>query len=1197
MNLDAVGPIADPTDSLLGWASQTEISLATALTNAPLAQVLCSATADHMERTDCLFGSFLRRQLAAGGQLDALVSVAPTLTAATLVARAVRTISPDSFLDEYLGGLNINPESFSLTTAEVAGAVQAALKAVGLAAPALDQAELWATCAGLLGMPVGCVPAVLELLEHGDAAATTASLQDGSYAEFFPTTESETEDGEVITVAYELPMLDQLAASHLEQVGEAVAGIAEIRAAFAAGQSGWETAAASLAPVLAGAVVAELNERPVGTIGRDTAVGVALRERSPRLVLKPQLGKICLRLPERPLNGREEIQWRVSFAGTTKIYRTGRVWGDGGGYSDALDITLEHQVREVHVADVTSNKTWNVPVVDFQDPLLVFSPRGNNVTDKASLHYATIWAVLPQDATAIDVVTGKPVPSLRSVAVEGWTGWSCQQLAVASVATVKAQRGKGQATALSSGVRCVDPRQRVTFIDPESGPVPALKSASGLKVYTESLLAEFPPTVSGETEIWQLTISAYGGLEHDGEEISPAEPLEVPAEGGQFAIFDPDTYDAPWVGEYLVRLKGPRGESFRHEFAIVEGLQAQVDYAGPSRHFRIPAGGGLSEASITIIPGEKHFSVSSKRTVVGPDAAGADVVITTDEGAALPLRFTPARLQFEVPLLSQPPMWRTTRLAALPRSFDPAGQLRIRGGGNLGDPRVTIRNHHGAPMGFTKLVKEDANTYVAPMANLLKSATIPLRGRLEFEWTDTAAGTRPSVNLAHIDPAPHASAVALDEATGVLTFSDLASDRDLAAWVWPLTAPWAPATTIAVPAAEVTLPEQLQQAGPLAIQLHSSDPYQVLRAPLMPGSNAIVVEQSGFYRDQPEALAELSAFLGNESETAPSQSVVMPLLWDCLSSWQQLPAAAAAPVEDEGSNQAALKMREAVVSALTANPTGALRGLSASLVPAQTQPALIIQSGLVGKPFADAHPDHELHRTAWIGTLQLLGQLPPLAEDALGDDEDATLAARQLRQATKQIAEVAGKTLAVTLKTGRDETLESARIDAATVHIASLAPQQQQALLGMMFADDMVPGPIMDDSARLLAVFETFKQRAELGKLLASQDLMKAAVKNLRVLKQVNRQLYSAAMVRFDQLDGVDTERPENLWALTPVVSLVFALSARMHAHGLISKSKITPAAAAGWAQLADIVPDLVTGDIVSAEAMVLAARYPGLFS
>ena len=57
----------------------------------------------------------------------------------------------------------------------------------------------------------------------------------------------------------------------------------------------------------------------------------------------------------------------------------------------------------------------------------------------------------------------------------------------------------------------------------------------------------------------------------------------------------------------------------------------------------------------------------------------------------------------------------------------------------------------------------------------------------------------------------------------------------------------------------------------------------------------------------------------------------------------------------------------------------------------------------------------------------------------------------------------------------------------------------------------------------------------------------------------------------------------------------MFALAARMHAYGLIGKSKQLTQASRGWAKLATIVPELVTGDIVSAEAMVCAVTSPGI--
>ena len=179
-----------------------------------------------------------------------------------------------------------------------------------------------------------------------------------------------------------------------------------------------------------------------------------------------------------------------------------------------------------------------------------------------------------------------------------------------------------------------------------------------------------------------------------------------------------------------------------------------------------------------------------------------------------------------------------------------------------------------------------------------------------------------------------------------------------------------------------------------------------------------------------------------------------------------------------------------------------------------------------------------------------------------------------------------------TVLTGRDATLDTAVIDSSTVRISHMDPAQQEQLIKMFFASaDIVPGPAMDDGQRLMAVFETFRRRDELTEIVASEGLIKPAVSLLRAVRGANRGLYSAARVRFDKIDGVNTEDRANAWALAPVVSLVFALAARLHAHEMLGKSAKLDQAAEGWAQLADVVPDLVTGDLMSAEAMVIAAK------
>lgn len=161
--------------------------------------------------------------------------------------------------------------------------------------------------------------------------------------------------------------------------------------------------------------------------------------------------------------------------------------------------------------------------------------------------------------------------------------------------------------------------------------------------------------------------------------------------------------------------------------------------------------------------------------------------------------------------------------------------------------------------------------------------------------------------------------------------------------------------------------------------------------------------------------------------------------------------------------------------------------------------------------------------------------------------------------------------------------------------VAGMDVAQQQFLLNQVFGEHTVPGAVMDDSTRLLAVFETFNQRKQLRSLLSSEQLIGSAVTLLRTLRSTNKALYALARIRFDKLDGVDTDAKENIWALAPVVSLVLALASRMAAHGLITSNKTLDAATPAWAKLADVIPDLVTSDIVAAEAIVLAITKPGI--
>lgn len=1132
-------PIADPTDTLLGWASQTELDLAQRLKKVERIVDLELGN-DELERLEQLYGIFVRRQLQAGATLEPLLRVSPALTLVTAMARALWVVDPHRFQQEFFSGLGVTSacdldvlipellEHFGLTTETNAGGEAPGTDPAQPAAAETEDSDDTFD-ASALGLATQWMCAHAGLVNN-EVAGLLEYLDDLGP---FPR-----------VLAKSAELLPQRTRSLIEAVGA-------LREFALAHPASWfdrdRTQLPALPKPVAESIAAELRERPVGTEHREEVVGVAHRELRPRVLFDVHRNKVCLRLPEQRLPRHEdgtfgEVHWRVSVEGTTKVYRTGAPWHSAQGFAEALDVTIDRPVRELTVQDLTNGISWTVPVVD-DEAALIMTTRGANLSDKASLHYQRIIVLAAANASMVDVVTSASLTP-DSVTGTNWEGWRAYELdltSAASLALVKAGERPNM-----ERVRSVDPRRRVAFVAPEP-PVPALHSAGGLAVYATSLIAEFPPTLSGEEETWYLSISSFGGAGSKGDEVLAPEELLVPAEGGEFAVFDPELYDAPWVGEYLIRLRGPRNESFRHEYAIVEGASTTVTMHGGSQEVRIPTGGGLSEVSMSLKPGSKPFEVVPREVRVASNASVAELVVSTEEGDQLPLRYSPPRLTFEVPLTTEPPMWRALRVALRPRDLDMGGHIRVRAGGALGDPRITLRNHHGAPLRTIKLETLDHLTYTAAMAGLAGASSLPPSGRLDLEWTESRRDHKVSVAIADLAAAEDHE-VRLEDGRLVSTASAL--------WVWPATAPWQPACSLTLQGGSVALPARLVDAGPLVVQPCTLDPCMTLIPPVEPGPLAVRLEQPGHFDGGDPRLGELAAFLAGEREDAPNDPELMPVLWDMVTTGVSV-------------GESAAKVRKVFI----AHPSAALNGLSGSLVPAHRQPGLLVESGLVRAKF-ELSDDVTMHRVPWIGTLELLG----------------SLAQGPTPEVVRQLRELGGENLIAMLRTARDTTLDTACIDKSTVAIAGMDEAQQAALLEMFFSrSKIVPGRLMDDSSRLLAVFETFNQRDALRELFASEGLIQASVTLLRTLRSTNKVLYAMARIRFDKLEGVDTDDRQNHWALAPVVSLVLAFAARMSAHGMMTSNKTLDAATSGWAKMADLVPDLVTGDLIAADALVLA--------
>lgn len=1121
---------------------------------------------DELERMARFFGTFISRQVEAGSSESALFEACPAITAATLLARAARFHELGELASEYWYGLGLEPTPARCKLID--GRYRDILEAAKLntfdevtGGPDGELGRLFAH----VGVATDWLPELIELVDSRRLEETAEE-----------TLEAEAEA--LVGILAEQPRqfgplcatLPETAATLLRPI------VATVR--FAADNpTGWEYALlAGEIPETEGFpaliredVVEELRERPVGTLGRRHSVGVARKEDQPRFHLDVERKRVLLRLPALPLEDEDgaEIRWRVDFDGRPGAFRAMRSDNPARVESEIVDVPVRHPLREVRVRSKQSNHHWHLPMVNSaNDPALVFTVRGHDVSDHVCLHHSEVFVVCPQDSVAKDPIRNEILPVLSEQGMKTWEGWVIRQLDLSEALALHLERpGEPQPSML--GVRAIDPRQRVRFIEPDE-PLAAVRTLAGKPIHSESLMVEFPPTVSGATEEWYLSVSAYAGPGEVGEEVSEEQPLEVPAEGGAFDVFDPEAYDSPWVGEYLVRLRGPRNESFRHEYALVEGMSVEVESDGPSSQTRLPMRGGLSPATVRLHPGEKPF-LRVKPIRLGAEESYALASVETDAGDALPIVVRPPWIRYQLTMHGEDPMWRTEPIQIAASWLNAASRFRVRPGAPMEDPRFVVRDRHGAPVRTLALTTVDEVTWFVDLSTAASSIGLLSQGSFEFEFVDPIAARRVSVRLANI-VADGEWGVEVEDGQ-LKVHSDMPGQLDhMGAWVWPLSAPWESARFVDCGGA---LPAELVNAGPLSVQLFHQDRFSHLRPPVVAGARSVKVDAPGFFAgdDADSPWAQLSAFLAGEREDIPTDASVLSTLWDVQAGWLS------------GRFAVMDKLREA----LTHDARASIGAMSRSLVPASDRPAQFIASGLVHTPMSGAgEEDNERHGdTPWIAALEMLGELSRM--------DDESVEARKLRA---ELGEVAGAPLVQTVETGRDVSLDTACIDNTTVQIAHMDPAQQKAVLDMFFGGaGVVPGALSEENSRLIAVFETFKKRQELSDLLGDPQLMKTAVAVLRRVKSANRQLYLSARVRFDRLSGVDTDTPANRWALAPVVSMIFALATRMHAHGHLNSLGQLPQAYAGWADMARLVPDLVTGDIVSADAMVLGIFGPRL--
>lgn len=238
---------------------------------------------DELERLTTFYGTFLSRQIAAGGDEAALLATCPALTACTLLFRAARLNTVAELSAEFWSGLGLEP------TPERIALVGPDTYADLLTAAGLDPVDIAATGSdgetgrlfAHVGLATDWIPELIELIDTrrlDGAAEEDADAEAAAVASVLAT--------ESLQAGPMCAVLPALAADLIAPVVRVVRYVAEHPGHWRHGlESGAVSATDGVPPLILEDVIEELSERPAGTTARRHRVGVGSREDQPRLAL------------------------------------------------------------------------------------------------------------------------------------------------------------------------------------------------------------------------------------------------------------------------------------------------------------------------------------------------------------------------------------------------------------------------------------------------------------------------------------------------------------------------------------------------------------------------------------------------------------------------------------------------------------------------------------------------------------------------------------------------------------------------------------------------------------------------------------------------------------------------------------------------------------------------------------------------
>jgi len=538
-----------------------------------------------------------------------------------------------------------------------------------------------------------------------------------------------------------------------------------------------------------------------------------------------------------------------------------------------------------------------------------------------------------------------------------------------------------------------------------AGRISDAEGVDGTPIYTVSPKLQLPVHDSAEwtVELYYLdtTAEAYGAGELPERELVE-EKIELDQyEGEPFLLFD-DVFEDTWIGHYEIDVLRDGELVERRTYNMAEGFNLRVSYTGDSgANFRHPDQTGDANAYTKAYfaprnTSEKYIELPFDRAQpIDRDERSKSFVISNPADYHLDVVVVPKALAYSVDQRGEQPDWDYFPNTITLDSLSKNGEFRVNFPGGIGGTASLLLTHEisrkvkviqlkrkrgGAIFSTTNAAIRSAfkSAHASILATLawhphnaadtwdeLDSAgkTKAYESELEFEKAYAAHAT-PDVIIAttarFTEAVPEVTANIVGER---LRLSGYSSDKDLAGFLWPATRPDIEPWSVEFDAGlSCPVPEELQDAGPLVLDVVESYPGFIPKAPKRPTFSAIVVNQEGHFDTADGAQLSWQLSKSNQKERIDKQ--LQPALWRHLYALRNVDDPLLSP------------LRAAVRRTVNSDPRHMLEALGRSNVRVGDQPALTVYHGLVNFDFhSNGERMVDFRATAWVYALELLNEL------------------------------------------------------------------------------------------------------------------------------------------------------------------------------------------------------------------------------